>query len=176
MSFMGTTIRITAERMLGLAEVLAADVDAKIFARQPMADGKRVVTNHPAFVYGHLAIYPARVLGLAGKDASTVTPPAAWNDLFKAGAECRDDAEGTIYPGKDELVKSMLEWHRAALVVVEAMTEEEFKAPNPAGGRFSEIMPTMGAATMFLFGGHAMMHLGQVSAWRRVMGLPSAMR
>jgi hypothetical protein len=34
-------------------------------------------------------------------------------------------------------------------------------------------MPTVGAAVNFMLGGHLQMHLGQVSAWRRAMGLGS---
>jgi hypothetical protein len=43
------------------------------------------------------------------------------------------------------------------------------------GGRMSEMLPTLGAAMMFMCGSHLQMHLGQVSSWRRAMGLGSAM-
>jgi len=44
---------------------------------------------------------------------------------------------------------------------------------NPMGGRMSEMFPTMGSAVMFMCGSHMQMHLGQISAWRRVMGMGS---
>lgn len=175
MNLMGETIKTCAERTLQLAEALAKDIDPKTFARMPLVNGKRVQTNHPAHVYGHLAIYPARVLQLAGKDASAILPPEEWKKMFGADAQCFDDPEGTIYPGKDELVGAMLSWHRAALPVLAGMSDAEFAVPNAAGGRFAEMMPTLAAAASFLFGPHAMLHLGQVSTWRRVMGLGSAM-
>jgi hypothetical protein len=34
--------------------------------------------------------------------------------------------------------------------------------------------PCIGAAFNFLLSGHVMVHMGQVSAWRRCMGLPAA--
>ncbi len=34
--------------------------------------------------------------------------------------------------------------------------------------------PTLGALANFLMNNHVMMHIGQVSTWRRAMGLPSA--
>jgi hypothetical protein len=36
------------------------------------------------------------------------------------------------------------------------------------------MFPTIGGAVNFLLVGHVQMHLGQVSTWRRVMGLGSA--
>jgi hypothetical protein len=36
------------------------------------------------------------------------------------------------------------------------------------------MFPTVGGAVNFLCGGHNMMHLGQISTWRRAAGLGSA--
>ncbi|MEY4102879.1 MAG: hypothetical protein RL461_81, partial [Planctomycetota bacterium] len=44
-----------------------------------------------------------------------------------------------------------------------------------AEGVFKERFPVLGQAVLFLCNNHQMMHLGQISAWRRVMGLGSAM-
>jgi hypothetical protein len=38
----------------------------------------------------------------------------------------------------------------------------------------TERFPTLGSVHAFYCGGHIMMHLGQMSAWRRMMGLGSA--
>jgi hypothetical protein len=35
--------------------------------------------------------------------------------------------------------------------------------------------PTIGALSNFLLGAHVAVHIGQVSAWRRCMGLPGVM-
>jgi hypothetical protein len=41
-------------------------------------------------------------------------------------------------------------------------------------GRMKELFPTVGAAVNFLVVGHTQSHLGQISVWRRLMGLGSA--
>ena len=45
---------------------------------------------------------------------------------------------------------------------------------NPAEGRMKELFPTIGAVSAFLLSGHQMSHFGQISAWRRFVGLGSA--
>ena len=55
------------------------------------------------------------------------------------------------------------------------MDDETFLKPNPNEGRMKELFPTIGAAVTFYLGGHVQMHLGQISAWRRAMGLTAAM-
>jgi hypothetical protein len=37
-----------------------------------------------------------------------------------------------------------------------------------------ELFPTIGSVQAFYCGGHMMMHLGQMSAWRRMEGLGTA--
>jgi hypothetical protein len=37
-----------------------------------------------------------------------------------------------------------------------------------------QLFPTLGSVQTFYCGGHMMMHLGQMSAWRRMEGLGSA--
>ena len=64
-----------AERVLALADALLKDVPDDRFARFAAPGGATIEANHPAFVYGHLALYPARVFAAAGLDASSVAPP-----------------------------------------------------------------------------------------------------
>ena len=52
--------------------------------------------------------------------------------------------------------------------------DETFDRPNPAEGRMRELFPTIGSVQTFYCGGHMMMHLGQLSAWRRMLGLSAA--
>jgi hypothetical protein len=74
----------------------------------------------------------------------------------------------------DVITKHFFSAFDAALVVVGKTPDADFKKPNPAEGRFKEILPTVGDATNFLMSTHGMSHLGQMSAWRRIMGLGSA--
>ena len=61
------------------------------------------------------------------------------------------------------------------LDAVRATSTETFAADNPMEGRMKEMFPTVGVAVNFLVNNHVMMHLGQISTWRRLMGLGSAM-
>lgn len=165
---------VRGQRMsVRLAELMLKDVKPEQFARKVSIGGKTIDSNHPAFVYGHLSIYPFN----AGKAAGYAVPPppAGFEDLFKAGAECRDDAERTIYPAMDAITTYFFEAHKANESGIAALSDEQLNAPNPREGRMKELFPTLGGLLMFYTTSHMMMHLGQVSAWRRGMGLGSAM-
>jgi hypothetical protein len=62
----------------------------------------------------------------------------------------------------------------AAMSALSQATDAQLLEPNPAEGRMKELFPTKGAVMNFILSAHPMMHLGQVSAWRRMMGLGSA--
>jgi hypothetical protein len=154
---------------LAYAQALASDIPADRFGRTP----EGVKTNSPAFIFGHLALYPDRVLGLIGRedkaeDVSDIEP------LFKHGAECKDDPDHTIYPSKDALVGRFSKRHEAALLALQDVTDDTLAKPNPVE-TMRDRFPTVGAAVTFLMAPHAMMHLGQLSTWRRVMGLGPVM-
>jgi hypothetical protein len=162
---------------LGLAERLLADVKPEIFARKPVVGGKRVEANHPAFTYGHLAMYPQRLLELCGLDATAaaVVMPAGYADLFPAGKECRDDPEGTIYPAMSEIKDRFFSSYRHALESLLTAPDDLFARENPMEGRMKTMFPTLGGAANFLINSHIMMHMGQVSTWRRCFGLGPVM-
>lgn len=164
---------------IGMAETMLKDIKPAQFARKPSFDctsGLKVIdTNHAAFVYGHLSVYPFRLLQIAGLDPTPAQNPAGFEDLFNAGKECRDDPSGTIYPPMDKITAHFFAAHRAALAAIENLSDAQCAAPNPREGRMREMFPTMGGMLMFLLTTHMLMHLGQISAWRRCMGLGSAM-
>jgi hypothetical protein len=98
-----------------------------------------------------------------------------WEALFKAGAPCEDDVENTKYPSLTAVSAHFLKAHAAAMhALATATSDEPLLAPFPDPAR-REVFPTVGAAVNFLMVGHPMVHLGQVSAWRRCMGLGAAM-
>jgi hypothetical protein len=166
----------SAGRMsIGLAERMIKDVPAHLFARKPTietkAGPKLIDTNHPAFVYGHLSTYPVRLLPLLGAEAGTGANPPGFDDLFAAGKECRDDPSGTIYPAMEKITAHFFAAHRAAVAALEQVSDAVLAGPNPREGRSRELFPTVGAVAVFYMSGHIMNHLGQVSAWRRCVGL-----
>ena len=52
--------------------------------------------------------------------------------------------------------------------------DETLQQANPGEGRMVELFPTIGSMHAFYAGGHMMVHLGQLSAWRRMQGLGAA--
>ena len=169
------TVSRGARMSVWLAEQMLKDLQPEMFARKPALGGKVIDTNHPAFVFGHLSLYPAKWLTVVGLDAAPAAVPARYEELFSPGKECRDDATGTFYPPMKEITEAFFSGHRAAIERLPSIADEVAQRPNPREGRLKEIYPTVGGVLIFYAVGHPMMHLGQVSAWRRCMGLGPVM-
>ena len=156
-----------ARMSLGYLMSLTKDVPADRWA-DPGIDGM----NHPAFLYGHLAIYPNRVLGKFLGREDLVKPCSFDEDAVAQGAECKADA--SLYPTMDEVLPFLQERYETTIGAIAEAAPDVFGRENPAGGRFTEMLPTVGAAVHFMMGNHIMMHAGQMSHWRRGIGLGPA--
>lgn len=155
------------------AERLLVGVTPQQFARTPVSNGKLVQTNHPAWVYGHLALYPAKIAAMVGLDAAKLATPANFEELFKDATESKDDAKGTIYPAMESITGTFFKTHDALFEVLGGVDDGRLMAATTdekARVRF----PHVGGRVLFMCNNHVAMHLGQVSAWRRFMGLPPA--
>lgn len=173
-SFAADLLLPAAQLGLRYAEQLVTTIPAEMFATMPLkatakTPGSEI--NSAAFNIGHLSIYGDRVCAMLGR-ADLVKPMPYSVDLFKNGAPCIDTPGA--YPGKDLLVATFFERQRLAIDALLSVDDKVMRAENPAEGRFREMFPTIGSAVAFLLDGHVQMHLGQVSAWRRAMGLGSA--
>jgi len=174
-SSVAETITRTLERTNGLANALLEGVNAEQFSAMPRADGKVINTNHPAFVYGHLSLYPKMLLGFLGKDASEIEHPAGFAELFMHGVDCQDDPSGANHPGKDEIVAYFNRAHKFATDTIKGMSDEELNTPLTGEEWYVEFAKTPAAICIFMLHDHYMFHLGQMSAWRRCFGLGQAM-
>src|SRR3954462_9131413 len=154
MPFAETLVR-GGRMSLGMADRLLADIKPETFARKPRLGGTVVNTNHPAFVLGHLALYPARWLSAAGLDPKTTATPAGF-EVFSAGQECRDDERGTISPPMNEIVEAFKRTHTVALDQLAKLSDEKLRAPNPHEGRIREMFPTLDGVLMFYMTSHMM--------------------
>lgn len=170
----GNSIADSLALCLGYAQRMLTDVTPEIFARYAAPGGQVIESNHAAFLYGHLSLYACRVVEQLGGDASTVTPSEDYVRLFSKDAKCVDDPDGSTYPPMDEITAAFFKNYEAALAALRAAPDEAFQAENPSGGRMTELFPTIGSMHGFYCGGHIMMHLGQISAWRRMHGLGPA--
>jgi len=169
----GEMIADSARLSVGYAERLLNDVSPSQFARFAELGGKVVQSNHPAFVFGHLSLYPSRIVEELGRDASAVKPSDAYNELFSPSAQCVDDPDGTIYPEMDEITANFFQAHQAALDALLNAEDSAFQVENP-NEKMRAKFGTKGAMHAFYMGGHIMIHMGQLRAWRRVVGLPPA--
>ncbi|WP_087149613.1 DinB family protein [Mariniblastus fucicola] len=168
----GITIADSLRLVLGYAENLLKDVTPETFGRFATGvNGNPIDSNHPAFIYGHLSIYGHRILKDLGKPVDDLPP--GFEENFAKGCVCRDDIDGTLPDMKTVTAYFFKIWNEA-LDVVLASDDETFQQPNPLGGGFTERFPTLGSVHNFYACGHNMLHLGQMSAWRRMMGLGAA--
>lgn len=147
---------------LDYAQRLVADLDDDALALQPAAE-----MNHAAWVLGHLATVSDRV---AGGMLLGLTPrlPDQWDELF--GVKSIPTDERARYPGKQDLVEALIATHG---VIDEKMGEmsDDLLAQPTSHERFAKRFPQMVEALIHVLVGHEQMHLGQLSAWRRVQGM-----
>lgn len=174
MGIVGKSIAGAGNFTVMFGEALLKGVTPEAFARKPVVGGAAIDCNHPAWVYGHLAIYASKVCDLAGIPQGPTAAPAGWDDLFKNGSKCEDDASGTRYPAMEQIVSHFTAGYKHVISKLPEVDDAVFAKPNPGTGRFAEMAPTVGGAIAFLMSGHPMSHLGQVSTWRRCNGLGSA--
>ena len=165
--FSDTVVPIAKTSMM-FAEAVTKDIPADQFGRKP--DG--VNTNCPAWVIGHLGAYPGWVVSMLTGTAPPEDPET--QAMFGHSSECKDDQAGTIYPSKDELLKKFNAGMQAVIDALPKASEAALSAPNP-NEQMRDRFPTVGSLAAFMVGSHNMMHLGQISAWRRCMGLGPCM-
>ena len=92
--------------------------------------------------------------------------------LFTIGSQPTDDR--AAYPSTAELLAAVES--RQALLT-DAMRNADpsaFEAPTP-DEKLRAIFPTVGDLVTSAMTSHIAVHLGQLSAWRKAMGLPSAL-
>ena len=169
---LGNVIADSLQVSIGYAERLLKGVPSDRFARFASVDGVAVEANHPAFIYGHLSLYAPKVLVQIGHPAPRV--PEGFELAFSKDASCRDDVDGDLYPSMDEITTFFFEGYRMVSGAVRSTADATFEQPNPAAGRMAQLFPTLGSVQAFYCGGHLMMHLGQMSTWRRIEGLGAA--
>lgn len=145
--------------LLGYARELVADVPDEELAEQPTPG-----LNHPAWTLGHLVVAADYGLHLLGAPA---TAPDGWGGLFNPGTV--PDPNRAAYPPKGELL--------AAYEAAHATTDAAVAAADPAGvARANPVesmrarFPTLADMLGYLLTTHEATHLGQLSAWRRMMG------
>ena len=118
---------------------------------------------HP---FGALADFGLGTLGAAK------VCPAEWMPRFGPGSKVLPDR--AAYPSLGELVSTFDRGHAALLTAVAATPAARWAEPH--GWPFlQQELPTVADALAHLMTTHAAAHLGQLSAWRRGLGLPGVL-
>jgi len=126
--------------------------------------------NHPAWVLGHMLTSEYTFLSLIGG------PPApAWiNDEYRAtyGWDSFPVADKSKYKPKQFYLDALAAARERIIARLNQMKDADFAAPHPDPAR-RERFPTIGHMVMLYGTWHEAYHAGQLSAWRRVQGLPA---
>jgi hypothetical protein len=147
--------------LLLYCHMLIADIADERMAEQPMPG-----VNHPAWILGHLAFSAELIVCRLGGEKFL---PGEWSELFKPGSSPR--AARGDYPSKDELLKALEDAFAHARSAVAGASAEALAVPTP-NPRMKEVLPTLRENAAFILTGHLGVHLGQLSSWRRLIGLP----
>ena len=147
------------------ASMLVDDIPANQFGHMPHPN-----MNHPAFCLGHLSVYPNYVLNMIGR-ADLVVEKPGWKELFEAPTPCVE--QDGRYPSKSEIMAHFLERHEKVAAALSAVNGDVLTQANE--GHFKGRIKTVGGVVTFMLTSHPMLHLGQVSAWRRAMGMAAVM-
>jgi DinB superfamily len=140
---------------------LVDDVPDERMAEQPFPG-----VNHPAWIVGHLAWSTDRARWLLGLEPEL---PAEWTTMFGFGSKpspTRGD-----YPARDELIQAVEQGFERLRDQVASATPEQLGQPSP-NARTKEFLPTVKDGIVLLLTGHLGTHLGQLTTWRRMIGMP----
>jgi hypothetical protein len=99
--------------------------------------------------------------------AKPVCPPV-WTSLFDWNSEPSSDA--SRYPTKAVLLKALEDAHAGVAIVLPSVPEARWSEQTPIE-EVRGFLPTLGDSFVFVMAAHENMHLGQLSAWRRVQGM-----
>jgi len=146
--------------LLNYVDGLLKDIPDERMAELPAAG-----VNHPAWILGHLIYTGDAVVSMLGGAKEL---PEHWAKLFGGGSELTSNR--TDYPGKTELLDLLKSRFLAARQLLAVAPESILEAPNPRL-HMRERLPTVADMVSFVLTGHFGIHLGQLSTWRRLIGL-----
>ena len=158
-----SAVAASARFVSDFSMMLCADIDAARFS-----DRLGTTINHPAFILGHLAYYAGVCVDLLGGNSGIEDGEA---DLYQHGAECLDDP--SRYLAKDDAIALFQSRMKQATDFI-AQCSPEVLSQSSKGTPFEQRADTLEEIAAFMLIGHPMFHFGQISAWRRVAGMPPA--
>lgn len=156
-----SAILITFKRNGPYALRLVGDLAPEQFVAQPLP-GRML--NHPAWVLSHLNVYAPICAAMLRAERFEDPLEARYGQKSEVSP---DPAE---YGAPSELVAEYRRLHDDAERALIDADSGIFAAANPLQ-RWRAVHPTVGDMLVTLMVKHESGHLGQLSAWRRAMGL-----
>lgn len=143
---------------------LCADLTDEQMTAEPEC---QMALNHPAWVLGHLFMLDAFAADMLGMHLTSPVDEA-WAERY-GPASAPDAHQGG--PGRGELIEQMAMVRERLVGRLESMCggEDSLDVPTP-DETFREDFPTLAHLVQYLLW-HEAYHAGQLSAWRRAMGL-----
>ncbi len=153
------------KKNLEYAPKLVADLSEAQMTAQPAADVS-APANHPAWVFSHLNIYLPIIEAII--EGEEFEDPRE----HPFGMLSKPSPDRSLYAAKQELVETFVSGHEQIIGRLEASDDSVFDTEVKLP-RWQSLMPNAGIALPYLMLNHENLHLGQLSAWRRIQGLPS---
>ena len=122
--------------------------------------------NHPAWILGHLIHSCEAICGELGLDPWL---PEDWRECFGTGSTPVADANS--YPTKDFLLDMLNDAYQRLSTALAEFGEVGLARPLP-DEEYRKSLPTIGHALVHILASHTALHIGQLTVWRRAMGLP----
>ncbi len=142
---------------------LLGDIPDERMSEQPFP-----AMNHPTWIIGHLADTCDMMADWL--DVARICP-TGWNDLFDNRSQPQTDR--SIYPDKAELTEVLERGHEAISAAFQTVSNDVLEKPLPRKS-MRPLFPTVLDGVAFEMTNHEAIHLGQLSAWRRAMGMGRA--
>lgn len=149
---------------LGLFRLLLDGVPDDKKTHQPAG-----INNHPVWQVGHLATSANSAGKLLGLDPLV---SEAYPGLYGIGSEPVDDP--SKYASREELM-SLCERNYAEVYTAFESASDDVLAADLPTDRLKERFGTTGNFVTFLLTAHIGFHAGQLSSWRRAIGLGSVL-
>jgi hypothetical protein len=124
------------------------------------------IMNHPAWVIGHLT-FTCQMLG--GVIGIPEWLPDYWANRFGTGSVPVPDV--SFYETKQNALKILRDAQVRLTQAVEQLDDARLNALFPDES-YLEVFPTIRHALTQVLVGHTANHVGQLSVWRRALGLP----
>jgi hypothetical protein len=142
-----------------------ADVAAADMVAQPKG-----INNHPAWVIGHLT-YTCQMLG----EAMGVRPWLGDDWAGRYGSGSVPVADASVYEAKDHALAMLADAQARITRAVHVLPEPQLDAPFPVDAH-RDVFPTIRHAITQVLVGHTANRVGQVTVWRKAIGLPPMKR